>query len=308
MPAVAPFPRPVDAPFLGVGVGLRPVHYPAILERGEAGDLGVDWFEALSENYMVRGGRPLRMLDTIRGLAPMVLHGVSMNIGSSDPLDPVYLDALAELARRSEPGWISDHLCWTGVERTNLHDLMPMPYTEASLAWVASRVLEVQDRLGRRIALENPSSYLTYASDEMSECEYLVALAERADCGILLDLNNVYVSANNHDFDARAYVDAIPAERVFQIHLAGPSDAGPLLIDTHDSPVRPQVWDLYAYALERLGPVSTLIEWDDQIPPYEELLEEVQRARAILERVTHTERRPAGEPCGKASASSPVGR
>jgi len=301
MPSVAPLRHPSDAPVLGVGVGLRSVHYPAILERGER-ELGVDWFEALSENYMVRGGRPLRMLDTIRGRAPMVLHGVSLNIGSSDPLDPLYLDALAELVRRTEPSWISDHLCWTGVERTNLHDLMPMPYTEASLAGVASRVAQVQDRLGRRIALENPSSYLTYAGDEMSECEYLVALAERADCGILLDLNNVFVSAHNHDFDARAYVDAIPAERVFQIHLAGPSEAGPLLIDTHDSPVRPEVWDLYAHALERLGPVSTRIEWDDEIPPYERLLEEAQQARDILARVVD---RPGA---GLAHAEAPAGR
>jgi uncharacterized protein (UPF0276 family) len=185
--------------------------------------------------------------------------------------------------RRVEPALVSDHLCWTGVRGHNLHDLLPLPQTEAALRHVVERVTRVQDRLGRRIALENASTYARFADDEMPEWELLAGVAERADCGILLDVNNVYVSAHNHGFDAAAYLDAIPAERVTQIHLAGPSEAGELLIDTHDSPVRDEVWALYERAIRRLGPVSTLIEWDERIPPFAELAAEAARARAILE-------------------------
>lgn len=277
--------RPSDAPFLGVGVGLRPVHYPDVLGERDASTLGVDFFEAISENYMVAGGRPPRALASVRERFPLVLHGVSLNIGSTDPLDDAYLARLGALIARSEPAWVTDHLCWTGVARRNLHDLLPLPCTAAGVDHVAERVRRVQDRLGRRIALENPSSYLSYVHDDMPECEFLREIAERADCGILLDVNNVFVSAYNHGFDARAYLDAIPAERVFQIHLAGHSDAGGLLIDTHDHPVRDEVWSLYEHAIRRLGPVSTLIEWDDQIPPFETLVAEAARARAILTRV-----------------------
>lgn len=284
---------PADAPFLGVGVGLRPVHYSDVLERASksrsSADLGVDWFEILSENYMIDGGRPLRMLDEIAQLVPVVMHGVSLNIGSVDPLDARYLDELANLADRVQPRWISDHLCWTGVGQHNLHDLMPLPYTEEAIGHVAERVARVQDRLGRRIALENVSSYLTYCADALSEWEFLVAVAEKADCGILLDVNNVFVSAHNHGFDAHEYIDAMPGERVFQIHLAGHSEAGPMLIDTHDHPIRNEVWALYEHALDRLGPVSTLIEWDDQIPPYDELLCEVRKAAQRIE-VAHASR------------------
>ena len=283
--------RPAEAPYLGVGVGLRSPHYPDILQRAQQGRLGVDWFEALSENYLVPGGRPLRMLDAVREYAPMALHGVSLNIGSTDRLDDAYLEQLGRLADRVEARWISDHLCWTGVGGHNLHDLIPLPYTEATVRHVASRVEQVQERLGRRIALENVSSYLSYAADEMSEWEFLKEIAERADCGILLDVNNVFVSAHNHGFDAECYLGAIPAERVFQIHLAGHSESGPLLIDTHDHPVRDEVWQLYEWTLRQTGPVSTLIEWDDDIPSYETLVQEADRARSILERVTAGEER-----------------
>jgi len=252
--------RPGEAPFLGVGVGLRTKHYAHVLEHAPRGGVAVDWFEALSENYMVPGGRPLRILGEVRAHFPMVLHGVSLNIGSTDPLNEAYLDDLARLIDRVEPRWVSDHLCWTGVGGRNLHDLMPLPYSEEALALVSDRVQRVQERLGRRIALENVSSYVSHAADAMPEWEFLSAVAERADCGILLDVNNVFVSAHNHGFDADAYIAAIPPRRVFQFHLAGHSAQGPLLIDTHDHHVREEVWALYARAVERFGPVSTLIE------------------------------------------------
>ena len=278
-------PRLDGAPCLGVGVGLRPPHQAEILARGERGELRVDWFEAISENFMVEGGRPLRVLDAVRRLAPLALHGVSLNLGSVDPLDAGYLDALAALARRCDAACVSDHLCWTGVGGRQLHDLLPLPFTEEAIRHVAPRIARVQDRLGRRIAIENVSSYLAFAEDAIPEWEFLVAVAEAADCGILLDVNNVYVSARNHGFDPTAYLDAIPPERVFQIHLAGHREAGALLVDTHDEPVRDEVWSLYEHALARLGPVSTLIEWDDRIPGWDELEREALRARASLERL-----------------------
>ena len=262
-----------------MGVGLRPVHYGDVL----GGSAGVDWFEALSENYMVPGGRPPRVLDAVREIAPVALHGVSLNVGSVDPLDARYLDELAGLIRRVEPAWVSDHLCWTAVDGIQLHDLVPLPRTEEVVRHVAARVREVQQRLGRRIALENVSSYFSYREDALPEWEFLRAVADEADCGILLDLNNVFVSAHNHGFDAERYVDAIPPQRVFQIHLAGHRCDGPLLVDTHDQPVGDPVWALYARALRRFGPVSTLIEWDDAFPSFDVLEAEAARARAILE-------------------------
>ncbi len=274
-----------DAPFLGVGIGLRPQHYAEILAAESAPSLGVDWFEAISENYMVPGGRPVRVLDDVRSRFPIAFHGVSLNIGSADPLDESHLRELEALIRRFEPAWVTDHLCWTGVDGRSLHDLLPLPLTEAVLAYVAERVARVQDRLGRRIALENVSTYAAFRDDEMPEWEFLSAVADRADCGILFDLNNVYVSAHNHGFDAVKYVDAIASERVFQVHLAGPSEAGPLLVDTHDSPVREAVWALYERFVRRAGPISTLIEWDESIPPLERVCEEAAKARAILERI-----------------------
>ena len=274
--------RPVEAPFLGVGVGLRPAHYGEVLARAAEGRLEVDWLEAVSENYMIPGGRPLRMLAEARAAVPLVLHGVSMNLGSADPLDARYLDELSALTRRFEPAWLSDHLCWTGVDGRNLHDLLPLPYTEEAVAHLAGRIRRVQERLGRRIAVENVSSYVRFAASALTEWEFLSAVAEQADCGILLDVNNVFVSAHNHGFDACSYLDAVDPARIFQIHLAGHSEHGPLLIDTHDHPVRDEVWALYARLLERTGPVSTLIEWDGNLPGFDRLCQEASRARAIL--------------------------
>ena len=308
--------RPADAPDLGVGIGLRTSHYAEVLERGrrgqgagDGGDVGVDWFELLSENYMVPGGRPLRIVREMQELFPLALHGVSLNVGSTDPLRPEYLDALDQLARLAGPSYITDHLCWTGVSETNLHDLMPLPYTDEVIEHIAARVSQVQDRLGRRIALENVSSYLSFNQDAMSEWDFVTAISEEADCGILLDINNVFVSAHNHGFDALKYVDSIPANRVFQIHLAGHSRSGSLLIDTHDHPVTDAVWVLFEHAIERLGPVSTLIEWDDEIPTYDRLLEEANKARAIIDRVTARAARatsvPRSKQFGTGSESTP---
>ena len=266
-------------PFLGFGLGLRPEHYPAVLEDRPA----VDWFEIISENYLVAGGKPLYFLDRIREHYPMVMHGVSLSIGGCDPLDPDYLAALKQLAARVEPAWISDHLCWTGIDGRNLHDLLPLPYTEEAIAHVAGRVGQVQDCLGRRILLENVSSYVTYTDSRISEWEFLSAVAERADCHILLDVNNVWVSAHNHGFDPLAYLDGVPPGRVRQIHLAGHSHNGSLIVDTHDHPVPDPVWALYAEAIARLGPVSTMIERDDDIPPLEALLAELAQARSLAE-------------------------
>jgi uncharacterized protein len=292
--------RALDAPFLGVGVGLRPKHFARVLEAPDPAQLGIDFFEAISENYMVPGGRPPRVLAQVRARFPVVLHGVSLNIGSADPLDCGYLAELAALARRTEPAWLSDHLCWTGVRGRNLHDLLPLPYTEDVLAHVCERVKQVQDRLGRRIALENPSSYFAYRADAMSEAEFLALVAERADCGILLDVNNVFVSAKNHGFDPERYLAQIPAERVFQIHLAGHSTQGALRIDTHDQAVCDEVWALFETAARRLGPVSTLIEWDDRIPELEVLVAEAARARQILARAARQE---VGDGAGTAASA-----
>lgn len=262
-------------PSLGFGLGLRPQHYEAIL----SGAAAIDWFEALTENYLVPGGRPLRNLERIRERYPLVLHGVSLSIGSSAPLDREYLRQVRELAARVEPAWISDHLCWTGVAGTNLHDLMPLPYTEEALRHVAARVRQVQDFLGRRILLENVSSYVSYSASQMTEWEFLRALSEAADCLLLLDVNNIYVSSVNHEFDPQAFIDAVPAERVQQIHLAGHQNHGEHLIDTHDHPVIDEVWRLYARAIGRFGPVSTMIERDADIPPLEVLVAELDAAR-----------------------------
>jgi hypothetical protein len=263
-------------PHLGHGVGLRPQHYADVLERGAR----VDWFEVISENFMIRGGRPLSVLERVRGERPIVLHGVSLSIGATDPLNESYLSELRELASRFEPAWVSDHLCWGSYGRHYAHDLLPLPYTEEALGHVVARIGAVQDRLGRRILVENVSSYVAFAHSAMPEWEFLAAVAERADCGILLDVNNIYVSAVNHGFDPYRYVDAVPVDRVGQFHLAGHTDNGTHLLDTHDHPVRAEVWDLYRAAVRRFGRVSTLIEWDDRIPPFDDLLAESARARA----------------------------
>ena len=267
----------MTAPALGFGLGLRTVHYEEIL----ASRCAVDWFELLSENYMVPGGKPLHYLDRIRANYPVVMHGVSLSIASSDPLDWNYLRALKALAERVSPQWISDHLCWTGVSGKNSHDLLPVPYTEEAVAHIASRVQAVQEFLGRRILLENVSSYVSYKESELTEWEFLSEIACRADCLILLDVNNIYVSACNHGFDAEQYLDGIPAERVQQIHIAGHSNCGDYIIDTHDADVIDPVWALYAKAIERLGPVPTMIERDDHIPPLTELVAELDQARRV---------------------------
>jgi hypothetical protein len=270
-------PALVTAAPLGFGLGLRTVHYEEIL----AGPCPVDWFELLTENYMVPGGKPLHYLDRIRAEHPVVMHGVSLSIGSTDPLDWNYLRALKALAQRVSPHWISDHLCWTGVSGKNTHDLLPVPYTEEAVAHIAARVEAIQEFLGRRILLENVSSYVSYKESELTEWEFLSEISRRADCLILLDVNNIYVSAYNHGFDAEQYLAGVPAERVQQIHIAGHSNCGDCIIDTHDADVIDPVWALYAKVIERLGPISTMIERDDHIPPLADLVAELDQARRI---------------------------
>ncbi len=265
---------------LGFGLGLRVDHYEAIL----ADHPPVDWFEALTENYLVPGGKPLDYLMRIRERYPMVMHGVSMSIGSTQPLDRNYLAQVKALAARVEPQWVSDHLCWTGIAGRNMHDLLPLPYTEEALANVVERVRTVQDILGRRILLENVSSYVSYRDSQVTEWEFLSEIARRADCLILLDVNNIYVSSVNHEFDPLDYLNAIPVDRVQQIHLAGHENHGDYLIDTHDHPVPDPVWELYSAALRRFGSVSTMIERDANIPPLEELCAELDAARQLAER------------------------
>jgi uncharacterized protein len=266
-------------PRLGFGLGLRSEHYEAIF-AAEPGPR-VDWFEAISENYMVGGGKPLRWLERVRERYPVVLHGVSLSIGSSDPLDSAYLIELKALVERIQPAWVSDHLCWTGVAGRNMHDLLPLPHTEEAVHHVAGRVRQVQDFVGRRILLENVSTYADFRHSVLPEWEFLRAVAEEADCLLLLDVNNIYVNSQNHGFDPLDYLRAVPARRVQQIHLAGHSRNGELLIDTHDHPVPEPVWALYAEALRRFGAVATMIERDDRIPPLAELVAELDRARAI---------------------------
>jgi uncharacterized protein (UPF0276 family) len=261
---------------LGRGLGLRREHYQHVVENHPQ----VGWFEVISENFMVPGGNPRRVLEAVRRDYPVVLHGVSLSIGSVDPLDRRYLDQLRALADAVEPAWVSDHLCWGSAHGMYAHDLLPIPYTEEALAHVTARVAAVQEHLGRRILLENPSSYLALKGAEMSEWEFLAALATRADCGILLDVNNIYVSAHNHGFDPRQYLAGIPGDRVGQIHLAGHTEQGNLLIDTHDGRVRAEVWALYAEAVARFGRRSTMIEWDARVPAFEVLQDELARAEA----------------------------
>jgi uncharacterized protein (UPF0276 family) len=278
----APAARRFDLPNLGDGVGLREPHFQHLMATRPA-DWGVDWFEVISENFLGHGGYAAHVLEVVAAHRPVVMHGVSLSIGGADPLDRAYLDALAALADRIKPAWISDHLCWTGVAGINTHDLLPLPLTEASLAHVVDRVKAVQDRLGRPLILENPSSYLEFRSSRMPEWEFLARMAEAADCGLLLDVNNVHVSAFNHGFDPMAYIAAIPAERVVQVHLAGPSDFGTHLMDTHDAPVPDAVWPLYAQVQARTGGVATLLEWDANIPAWPDLLAELAKARAARE-------------------------
>ena len=274
----------------GVGLGLRSAHYSHILDTRPQ----VSWFEAISENYLglsdsrqppsqnPSGGRLPQILESVRRDYPIVLHGVSLSIGSTDHLDYKYLAALKSLYARIEPAWVSDHLCWTGTEGENLHDLLPLPYTEEALDHLVDRVLRVQDFLGRKIALENVSTYLSYRHSEMKEWDFLGELSRRADCHLLLDINNVFVSSVNLRFDPLEYIRALASERIVQIHLAGHSESGGLLIDTHDHPVTDSVWSLYSNAVKILGPVPTLIEWDEQIPEFSVLQGEAQKAEKII--------------------------
>jgi uncharacterized protein (UPF0276 family) len=261
----------------GFGLGLRTPHYEAVLNEPHA----IDWLEIITENYLVPGGKPLHYLERIRERFPLVMHGVSLSIGSTDPIDFDYLAGVRTLAARIEPHWISDHLCWTGIDGRNLHDLLPLPYTEEALALVVARVGQIQDALGRRILLENVSSYLAFHESDMSEWEFLREVAQRADCAILLDINNIYVSSVNHGFDALTYLQAIPTDRVRQLHLAGHSDLGGHLIDTHDHPIVEPVWNLYCAAVAQFGEVPTMIERDDNIPALSELVAELQIARDL---------------------------
>jgi uncharacterized protein len=261
----------------GFGLGLRTPHYEAVLNEPHA----IDWLEIITENYLVPGGKPLDYLERIRERFPMVMHGVSLSIGSTDPVDTDYLAGVRALAARIEPHWISDHLCWTGIDGRNLHDLLPLPYTEEALALVVARVGQIQDALGRQILLENVSSYLAFHESDMSEWEFLREVAARADCAILLDINNIYVSSVNHGFDALTYLQAIPTDRVRQFHLAGHSDLGGHLIDTHDHPIVEPVWNLYRAAVAQFGAVPTMIERDDNIPALGELVAELQIAREL---------------------------
>lgn len=296
-------PARLGLPDLGVGVGLRIPHYPAIFGTGIDGlspgaraeeptpsgssdDLGsVDWFEVISENFMVAGGRPIANLHRAMALRPIVQHGVSLSIGGTSPFDKAFLGRLKQLLRTSKSAWVSDHLCWTGVPGKNLHDLLPLPYTDEIVRHVARRAREVQDFLETPLVLENVSSYMTFTSSRMTEWDFVTAVVEEADCGLLLDVNNVYVSSFNHGFDPKTYIENVPHHRVVQMHLAGHTNRGRYILDTHSAPVVDPVWDLYRRACELCGPVSTLVEWDDDIPPFRDLCAEADKARAIRREV-----------------------
>ena len=268
---------PIPA-FSGFGLGLRKEHHSEFL----TGSVAVDFVEIISENFMVAGGRPLHTLDTIRDVYPVAMHGVSMSIGSAAGLNLDYLNHLKSLADRVRPLWVSDHLCWTAVDGYNTHDLLPMPYTEEALTLVCANITVAQDVLERPLLFENPSSYLAFPDADYTEWEFLSAMCDRTGCALLLDVNNIFVSASNHGFDADAFLNGIPVDRVRQIHLAGHSVGDAMLIDTHDTPVCDAVWQLYARACDRFGPVATMIERDDAIPPLADLLAELDQARAMF--------------------------
>ena len=259
-------------------MGLRSEHYELITTEWPR----LDWCEAISENFMDSGGRPLHILEQVRAHYPVALHGVSLSIGSTDPLNRTYLAKLKALADRIEPVTVSDHLCWTGVDGANLHDLLPLPFTREALAHVVERVQQVQEMLGRRILLENISSYVTYPQSEMPEWAFVAEMARRSGCGLLVDLNNIYVNAFNHQFDPQDYLAGLPSDAVAQYHVAGHTHMGTYLFDTHSRPVIEEVWALYREALRRFGPVSTMIEWDEDIPPFSYLADEAETARTML--------------------------
>ena len=266
------------------GLGLRTEHYNDFLEKSQP----VEWLEVISENFMVDGGKPLAMLDCIRADYPMTMHGVSLSIGSINGLDKNYLERLKALEQRIEPMWVSDHLCWTGVHGRNIHDLLPLPYTEEALQVIGRNVMHAQEVLQRPLVLENVSSYVEFNASEMTEWEFLSEVCQATGCYLLLDINNIYVSACNHGFSATDFIQGVPAERIMQFHLAGHQNNGDYLIDTHDHAVCDGVWDLYHQALIQFGPVPTMVEWDDKIPPLPELLSELNKARAIASGVFDT--------------------
>jgi len=272
--------------FHGFGLGLRVPHYADFIATQQP----VDFVEVISENFMVDGGRPLDIIDRVRERYRIALHGVSMNLGSVDDVDLDYLRRLRALAHRVNPLWISDHVSWTGIDGFNSHDLLPLPYTEEALDALSANVEVAQDVLGRALVLENPSTYIAFADSMMTEAAFLSALCERTGCYLLLDVNNIYVSATNHGLSPDAWLDGLPLERVRQVHLAGHSQGRDMLIDTHDAPVPDPVWQLYARFASRLGDVATMIERDDHIPSLRDLLDELQRARDIA---TSTSRRAA---------------
>lgn len=265
----------------GFGIGLRPNHYQEIIDTCPT----IDWFEIVSEDFLVDGGNPLYYLDKIRAHYPLAMHGVSLSIGSCDPLDEDYLQRLKSLADQIEPMWVSDHLCWTGVNGVNMHDLMPLPYTEEAVNHVVQRVQQVQEYLNRQIMLENVSSYVTYRQSEMTEWEFLTAIAKKADCLILLDINNIFVNAFNHQFDPREYLSYMPPDRVKQFHIAGHDHCQTHIIDTHNRAVPQNVWELYAEAVKRFNSAATLIERDANIPPLAELVAELDQAKRIYHQV-----------------------
>ena len=264
---------------LGFGLGLRSDHYDEILSTNPA----IDWFEIITENYLVPGGKPHYYLDKICDKYPVVMHGVSMSIGSTDPVDFAYLYQVKNLSERIKPKWISDHLCWTGVHGKNMHDLLPLPYTEESIKHIVGRIQQIQDFLGQRILIENVSSYITYQQSQMSEWEFVSEIANQSDSLILLDINNIYVSSVNHHFDPYTYLTNIPKNRVCQFHLAGHSNVGTHIIDTHDHDIVDPVWHLYAAAIQHFGCIATMIERDDNIPPLADLVEELNYARLIAQ-------------------------
>jgi uncharacterized protein (UPF0276 family) len=267
-------------PNLGVGLGLRTVHYADILRDRPP----VDWFEIISENYMQTAGRPLHFLEAIADSYPTAMHGVSLSIGSTDPLDRTYLAELRALRDRTRARWVSDHLCWTGVAGKNTHDLLPMPYTEEALRHVVDRVRHVQDYLGAPLALENPSTYVEFSGGSMREWEFLARLAEEADCALLLDVNNVFVSAYNHGFDPGTYLASIPFDRVVQLHVAGHTNHETHIVDTHIGPVKDDVWRLLGQAWQSCGGASVLLEWDAEIPSFGETHAEALRAEEFIGR------------------------
>ncbi len=269
-------------PSLGFGLGLRKEHYNAILDTKPA----VDWFEILTENYLVPGGKPLYFLDQICERYPVVMHGVSMSLGSYDPLDMDYLKQVKELAKRTNAKWISDHMCFTGVDGINAHDLLPLPYTDEAIQHVSQKIAQAQDYLGMQILVENASTYITYKQSAMTEWDFTTAVAEASNSLVLLDINNIFVSAYNHGFDPLDYLDGIPADRVQQHHLAGHSQYDGYIIDTHDHDIVQGVWDLYAEAIKRYGQVSVMIERDDNIPELPAMMSELQMARDIFVETT----------------------